>query len=105
MTIDETILQDILTGNPEALKGALKKLDEAFEDDSVFRVLDEDETYKFRQWAQDNYEPFTKINPIWHPIVRNECSLMNKGMIFDQDKRKRAEETLEKLLREHMEET
>lgn len=30
-----------------------------------------------RQWARDNYEPGTPINPVWHPVVRHECEAIN----------------------------
>ena len=43
----------------------------------LFRDLNEDEQVEFRQWARDNYEPFTEINVAWHPIVREECAKIN----------------------------
>lgn len=44
----------------------------------LFRDLDQQETASFRQWARDNYEPFSPINGCWHPIIQDECRVMNE---------------------------
>ena len=44
----------------------------------LFRDLNAKEVYEFKQWARDNYKPFTEISSVWHPIVREECELINK---------------------------
>ena len=45
--------------------------------DSFFRSLDQKEEAEFRQWARDNFiVGETEINPVWHPVVRGECQLM-----------------------------
>ena len=44
---------------------------------SFFRELDRLEEADFRQWARDNYTPNSDISPIWHPVVRDECKLIN----------------------------
>lgn len=41
-------------------------------EDNMFRELTPDEENEFRQWARDNYDPDTKVNPLWHPVVRDE---------------------------------
>jgi hypothetical protein len=42
-----------------------------------FKQLDSEEERSFRQWARDNYKPFTKIDGIWHPVSQDECVKMN----------------------------
>jgi hypothetical protein len=37
-----------------------------------------DEQQSFRDWARANYVPFEPISGIWHPIVQNECTLINQ---------------------------
>ncbi len=32
---------------------------------------------KFRQWARDNYIPFTPINRCWHSVITEECQIIN----------------------------
>lgn len=44
----------------------------------LFRKLDEQEEEEFRQWARDTYEPLSKINDLWHPVVQDECVRMNE---------------------------
>ncbi len=42
------------------------------------RELTTKEEIEFRQWARENYIPKTLINPLWHPIVVEECIIINK---------------------------
>ena len=44
---------------------------------NLFRKLSPEEEKEFRQWAKDNYIPFTEILSIWHPIVQQECGNIN----------------------------
>lgn len=88
--MDET-LRKVLQGNKQEFSEALENIDKSFEDDSAFRNLAEEEACEFRKWAQENYEPGEPISSIWHPVVRNECALMNQGIIFDPEKRNRAQ--------------
>lgn len=44
----------------------------------LFRRLNPEEEIEFRLWAQENYKPFDPIKGIWHPIVQEECTNMNK---------------------------
>jgi hypothetical protein len=46
----------------------------------MFRDLSDAEAKEFRQWARDNYQPGTPINPVWHPVVQQECNLINTGI-------------------------
>lgn len=44
----------------------------------MFRTLTTAEEKAFRQWARDNYKPGSPINPLWHPVVRDECAKINQ---------------------------
>jgi len=44
----------------------------------MFRNLSEEEAESFRKWGRDNYLPHSKIKSIWHPVVVEECHLINK---------------------------
>lgn len=43
----------------------------------MFRDLNDQEEADFRKWARDNYEAFTEISTLWHPIVVDECEKIN----------------------------
>lgn len=45
---------------------------------NMFRELSPEEEKQFRQWARDNYKPFTEIKGIWHPVVQDECVKITK---------------------------
>ena len=45
---------------------------------TLFRELTPEEETEYRRWARDNYKPGTEINGVWHPIVQDECVLMNR---------------------------
>lgn len=42
-----------------------------------FRDLPPAEEQAFRQWAVDNYVKGQPVNPVWHPVVRDECYRIN----------------------------
>lgn len=42
-----------------------------------FRDITAAEGAEFRQWAHDNYRKGDPVNPVWHPVVRDECSHIN----------------------------
>lgn len=44
----------------------------------LFKVIDDHEQSDFRKWARDNYEPFSPISGLWHPIIQDECCIMNE---------------------------
>jgi hypothetical protein len=44
---------------------------------ALFRTLDPAEEAKFRQWARENYTPFSPIDGIWHPLIQDECRTIN----------------------------
>jgi len=43
----------------------------------LFRELNEKEEQEFRKWARDNYRIYDPIPGIWHPVIQQECTLMN----------------------------
>ena len=43
----------------------------------MFRPLTEVEIDQYRFWARGNYVPGSPIDPMWHPVIRVECELMN----------------------------
>ncbi len=45
--------------------------------DGMFRQLSSAEVWEFQQWARQNYIPGDPIKGIWHPLIRDECELMN----------------------------
>lgn len=49
--------------------------------DVMFRVLSPEDEAGFRGWARNFYRPGTTINPLWHPVVRDECEVMDAEAI------------------------
>ena len=41
-------------------------------------ILTEKQEIEFRKWAHNNYTKGDKICEAWHPVVRDECNLINK---------------------------
>lgn len=48
----------------------------------LFKDLNENQEAEFRQWARDNYTPFTPIEGIWHPAIQDECAKINSAQQF-----------------------
>lgn len=46
---------------------------------SFFRQLSKEDEHELRVWARTHYVPGTRINPLWHPVVRAECRRINKN--------------------------
>ena len=44
-----------------------------------FRKLSDAEAETFRQWVRDNYEPFTDIEGVWHPVSQAEAVRINEA--------------------------
>ena len=40
----------------------------------LFNPLDADEVAEFRQAARENHQAGDEINPVWHPVYRDECA-------------------------------
>lgn len=45
--------------------------------DSMFKKLGRKKEAEFRKWARDNYYIDSPIDPVWHPVVRDECKKIN----------------------------
>ena len=43
----------------------------------LFRQLNQEAVVEFRKWSRDNYELGSEISELWHPVVQEECELMN----------------------------
>jgi len=43
----------------------------------LFKSLSDEQEKEFRNGARENYIPMTKINPVWHPVYREECNKIN----------------------------
>ena len=44
---------------------------------ALFRELDFDEVSEVRQAARDNHQAGDEINPVWHPVYRDECAAID----------------------------
>ena len=53
-------------------------------DNPLFRDLTDEEEVEFRQWARDHYVPFSEAEEIWHPVVRDECNIINQEETLDR---------------------
>jgi alpha-ketoglutarate-dependent taurine dioxygenase len=47
-------------------------------DAMMFRQLSPAEEARFRAWSRNNYEPGSPILGIWHPVIQEECTLINR---------------------------
>ena len=45
--------------------------------DILFRKLDPAEESSFRQWAREHHAPGEDVNPLWHPVIRDECRVID----------------------------
>ena len=46
-------------------------------EEEIFRKLDAEEEEEFREHTRKTYVPHSPINPVWHPVVRDECHKIN----------------------------
>jgi hypothetical protein len=46
--------------------------------EGLFRDLNDKEVEEFKQWARDNYVIGSPISSFWHPVVVEECIMMNE---------------------------
>ena len=44
----------------------------------LFKKLENAEDLEFRQWARENYKPLDPIKGVWHPVIQDECKMMNE---------------------------
>jgi hypothetical protein len=52
--------------------------DAVLQPQGMFRSLDPEEQASFRSWARANWQPGQPINALWHPVVRDECRIMEQ---------------------------
>ncbi len=51
----------------------------------MFRELSSDEEKAFRQHSRDTFDPSTDVvNPVWHPVSRDECNKMITEYLNEQ---------------------
>jgi hypothetical protein len=43
----------------------------------MYRDLTKDEEQEFRVWARQNFKAGDHVNELWHPIVKDECRLID----------------------------
>jgi hypothetical protein len=44
----------------------------------MYRELSDEAKARFREWARNNHKAGDEINSLWHPIVKDECRLIDK---------------------------
>jgi hypothetical protein len=69
-----------------------------------FRTLPEEEVESFKQWARDNYKPFSEIQGYWHPFVQMECVRINVEANSDDDEEEFSDEDIFYSIEEQEEE-
>ena len=45
--------------------------------EALFKDLTEAEVEGFKKWARDNHKPGDEVSDIWHPVIREECRLID----------------------------
>ena len=45
---------------------------------NLWKRLNRTEADEFRQWARDNFQPDTRPNATWHPVVREEWAKLQE---------------------------
>lgn len=50
----------------------------------LFRKLSDEEVAEFKKAARDNYEPFSEINMIHHPVYVLECATINHEKYLEE---------------------
>ena len=53
---------------------------------SLHRELTAEEEVEFRGWARENYRPGEPIDPMWHPVVKEECAEINASAEVSSEK-------------------
>lgn len=48
------------------------------ENNLMFKELTEEEIAEYKRQVRKNYQVGNEINPLWHPVYREECHLMNE---------------------------
>lgn len=51
----------------------------------LFRELNTAEVQSFEEWATVNHAPGMQIDPLWHPVIRQRCAMIDKEAGRDGD--------------------
>ena len=70
----EELAKKILQGDEASYQEALSQLDEMFKDGSAYIQLTPEQEKEWRASARANHMPGDSINPLWHPVYRDECA-------------------------------
>lgn len=52
---------------------------------NLFKQLSKEEEAPYREWARENYTRLDPIKGIWHPIVQDECRIMNEDLMDKEE--------------------
>jgi hypothetical protein len=55
---------------------------------NLHRKLTPEEIKEYQDWAEDNWAYGRKIDPMWHPVVRQHCRYLGKKELLEKLKRK-----------------
>ena len=47
----------------------------------MYRELSDEAKARFREWARNNHKPGDDISSALHPIIRDECRLINEDFV------------------------
>jgi len=47
----------------------------------MFKQLSASEELSFRSWARENFSLTQEVNPMWHPVVRDEWAKLTEAAL------------------------
>jgi len=47
----------------------------------MFKQLNASEELSFRSWARENFSLTQEVNPMWHPVVRDEWAKLTEAAL------------------------
>lgn len=50
----------------------------------MFKQLTTTEEHDYRAWARGNYKPGDSVNPLWHPVIRDEIDKINSSPVYNR---------------------
>jgi hypothetical protein len=48
---------------------------------NMYKDLSDEAKARYREWARNNHKPGDDINCTWHPIIKDECGLINERFV------------------------
>jgi hypothetical protein len=63
--------EDLKHLNAQQLKAL--ETNELYRVDELFQELAPGDEKDYRQYAREHFKPESKLNPLWHPCIVNEC--------------------------------